>query len=342
MRRISSLPTLQYCGKVDSIGVGIETTNALRSTIFHKRCETGEWDKELLRNLPNNDYEEISKWKVPRNIATEFGILKYEDSRKEEIVALDSKFNLVDVADDISQEALEKIPGIMIAGHLDMAWEVFEGHRTESAVVVCDIKSSIFAVKDRAESLQLHGYGIGLCKKLNASRYKTAIWDACDGKYYVSDRIIEIDSFECLEIQDRIRNAANNNSDFVRGEHCSGCWKRDSCPAHLVDVSTGNDSFDAVLGGKATESDIRKALIDCKSMGDLANKVSDACKSWVDRHGPVRSEDGRKCWTAALRNGRMALDQEAVANELGLPDLKKFMRPCNDYKVYDWRLIKEK
>lgn len=334
MRRISSLPTLQYCGASDSISVGVETTNAFRSTIFHKRCETGEWDTELLKRLPRSDFEEISKWKVPANLHTEFGIVSYKHAVKEEIVALDSGFNIVDVPNDISQEDFEKIPEVMVGGHLDMAWQY--GHE----VVVCDIKSSIFAVKDRAESLQLHGYGIGYAKKVGASRYLTAIWDACDGKYYVANRIIDIDSFECLEIQERIRNAANNRSGLVRGEHCSGCWKRDVCPAHLVDASTGNEAFDRVLGGTATESDIRKALTDCKSLGDLANKVSDACKSWVDRHGPVRSEDGKKRWTGALRSGKASLDQKAVASELGLDDLKRFMKPGNDYKVYDWRLVK--
>lgn len=334
MRRISSLPTAEYCPKVDKIGLDVETTQSARSTIFHAYCDTGKWPEDL-RTLPEADIEEISKWKIPMPFVYKQGdvthALQYKNAIRESRVALDSDFDPVDIPRDIPQADIERLfPRTMICGHLDMAWVVGD------LVIVCDIKSSIFAVKDRCESLQLHGYGLALAVILKKPRYLTAIWDATEGRYHANDRAIEVDSFEASDIRDRIRVAASErDGGFRTGVHCGGCWKRSHCPAHLVDVPEGE--FKAILSGEAMEKDVREALVKLKQIADLQKRVDAACKTWVEQHGPVRSEDGKKVYKCQLRSGKDSLDKEAVARALGVENLDGFTRQGKDYPVFDWR-----
>lgn len=339
MRRISSLPVSEYCGKADEIGKDVETTNAKRSTIFHAYCESGEWP-EAIKELPKEDVEEINKWKVPRPLViTVEGKeirLSYKNAIKEIRVAVDKDFNYIEVPHDLPlSEVQGKFPSILCIGHLDMAWHVPE----HDLVVINDIKSSIFAVKARCKSLQLHGYGIAFAQMHKAKKYLTAIWDACDGKHYVDDKIVELDSFECEEYKERIRAASTTKTDsFVVGSHCGGCWKRQSCPAHMVDVPKDHKYY-KLLSGDATEADVRQGLIDARQLADTADKLKRAAQDWVKQHGPIRSEDGTKEWTVAMRNGRKSLDKSLIEKEFG--NLDRFMSEGNPFEVFDWRNVRE-
>lgn len=340
MRRISSLPVSEFCSRSDSFGDEIESTNALRSTVFHKYCETGVWP-EGIRSLPPNDVEEIQKWKRPGplNYTVDGKKLTFEYSTavKEVRVSLDNDFNFVELPEGIlPHDIADKFPNVLCSGTLDIAWDLPE----LDMVVVSDIKSSVFAVKARCKSLQLHGYGFGYAKHMGRSRYVVDIWDASDGKHYTDDSIVSLDSFEAEEYKGRIIEASKHREGgFVKGSHCSGCWKRDACPAHLVDVP--DSKFANIFNGKASEADIREALIAAKSLKDKYEKVKDACESWVQRHGPVRSEDGQKEWTVALRSGRKSLDTKAVAVKLGESNLDGYMKVGEPYQVYDWRNRRE-
>lgn len=336
MRRISSLPTAEYCPKVDRVGLDVESTNSARSTVFHEFCDTGKWPAELM-HLPPSDREEIQKWRVPMPFTCKFGgvdnLLQYSNAYRETRVALDKNFEFVAIPHDIPQADIETYaPQAMIVGHLDMAWDIPD----HDLVVICDIKSSIFAVKDGTDSLQLHGYGIALCKLLGRGRYVTAIWDASEGKYYVAGSAIEMDGFEVATIKDRIRRAASErDGNFRVGTHCSGCWKRSHCPAHLVDVPEGE--FHAILSGQAMEADVRTALVKKKQLEDLLKRLDGACKDWTRQHGPVRSEDGKKWYRCELRT-RSGLDKKAVATALGLNDLSTFERET-EHEHFDWRKV---
>lgn len=342
MRRISSLPTSEFCGMVDKIGVNVESVNALRSTCFHSFCETGKWPDQV-KNLPEVDFDEIKKWKKPTPLnltpllpeGSNNVTLFYQNAAKEVRVSLDSGFNFIETEPGLSPgEIDQKYPNIMVSGTMDMGWHI----PSLDLVVVSDIKSSIFAVKQRCKSLQLHAYGIGFAKALKVSKYVVGIWDACDGKHYIDDSIVELDSWESEEYKSRIQTAAKNEGNFVKGTHCGGCWKRDSCSAHLVEVPD-NDQFKSVFDGTAKESDIRNALVAIKQLKSRAEKLDEACKSWAERRGPVRSEDGLKEWTCGLRSGRKSLDQKAVEKEFG--SLDRFMKQGNDFAVWDWRNVKE-
>jgi hypothetical protein len=339
MRRISSLPVLEFCAMSDKLGENVASVNAARSTCFHEFCQTGRWP-EATNNLPESDREEIFKWKKPtpliykhENITYK---LEYKDAIKEMVVALDKDFNFVDIDPLVPQKDIAaKYPSAVVVGHLDMAWYL----PALKLVVISDIKSSIFAVKARCKSLQLHGYGIALAKKLGATQYITGIWDASDGRHYVDSEPVQLESWDCEEYKGRITSAAKNTGDeYTTGTHCGGCWKRDVCSAHLVDAGD-DDQFKVLLGGGGTDKDIRNALVVSKQLEDRAKKLKDICKSYVERKGPVRSEDGKKEWTVALRSGKKSLDVDALEADVG--SLEKYMKKGNDFPVYDWRNVKE-
>ncbi len=195
-----------------------------------------------------------------------------------------------------------------------------------------------FAVKDGNKSLQLHGYGLAACAATGLGRYLTAIWDASDGRYHVASSAVEVDGFEAADIMTRIRIASTErDGNFRTGTHCAHCWKRSHCPAHLIDVP--ESEFKAILSGDCLEKDVREALIKVKQMEDLRKRVDGACKMWVQNHGPVRSEDGKKWWRCELRKRPGGLDQEAVCRALGEENLDKYKKPAGESAHHDWRNI---
>lgn len=337
MRRISSLPTAEFCPQVDRIGLNVESTNSARSTVFHEYCDTGVWPAELM-HLPEADREEIDKWRVPMPFDYQVNgvsnLLQYQNAYREIRVALDHNFEFVAIPHEIPQADIEAYaPNVMVVGHLDMAWDI-EAH---DLIVICDIKSSIHAVGDRTNSLQLHGYGIAMCRMLGRGRYVTSIWDASAGKYYVADSAVEMDGFEVATIKARIRRAASERDGNLRvGTHCSSCWKRTHCPAHLVDVPEGE--FKALFSGNATEADIRAALVKEKQLKDLLKRIDVETKAWARLHGPVRSEDGKQWWRCEMRSRSGSLDKKAVAAALGVKDLSDYERET-EYEQFGWRNI---
>ncbi len=341
MIRISSLPIQEFCPMSNKIGQDQESVNAKRSTCFHSFCETGVWPEQV-KTLPESDFDEIKKWKPPISMRISIGdakiTLKYEDSLKEVRVAVDKDFNYIEVPSDVPQKDIAiKHPDAMIVGTCDMVWYIPEFN----LVVVNDIKSSIFAVKARTKSLQLHGYGISFARKMGATRYLVALYDASEGRHYIDDSPVDLDSWECEEYKGRITAAcANQGESYVKGTHCGGCWKRDICPAHLVELP-GESEFAKILGPSPTEADVRQAMVALKGRDTLNKKVDGIIKDWVQRHGPVRSEDGKKVYKAILRNGRSSLDQKAVQEALGVDNLDKYMKQGNDFIVYDWLNNKE-
>lgn len=337
MRRISSLPTAEFCPKVDQIGQDVESTQSLRSTIFHAYCDTGKWPKEI-EHLPEADREELEKWRVPSPFGLCLGdvthMLSYRNAIRETRVALDWDFGYVEIDPKLPQSDIERHhPATMIVGHLDLAWDI----PGSDLVIVCDIKSSIYAVKDSYDSLQLHGYGMALAKKLGRGRYVTSIWDASDGDYYTRPEAVDLAGFEAEDLRARVKRAATErDKNFVTGSHCSGCWKRTHCPAHIKDLNPESEFF-SVLAGTATEAEVRAALVKLKQNGDTANKVADAIKGWVSRRGPVRSEDGSKEYRCMMRSGKSSLDKVAVARALGASSLDDYMKKGKEYPVFDWR-----
>lgn len=325
---------------VDTVGTDVASTNSERGTVFHAYCATGVWPAEINR-LPPADIEEIKRWHKPNAFPYRVGdvthTLSYANAIKELRVALDWSFEPVDVDPELPQDEIAaKHPEVMVCGHLDMVWLIPE----RDLIIICDIKSTIFAVKDRTESLQLHGYGMAAAAKLGVSRYVTAIWDAQNGEYLVRpDGAVELDGFEAEDIRARIKLAATDRpGGYVTGGHCSGCWKRFRCKAHLVESAEGD--FAPLLNGTATEKDVRLAIVKSRQLKDLKDKVDQACQDWIRQRGPVRSEDGTKEYRVGMRAGRPATDYAAIARDLGVRDLEAYKKRGSDFEAFDWRNVK--
>lgn len=320
---------------VDRIGKNVSSTQSDRSTVFHAYCETGIWPATISQ-LPQVDIDAIKTWHKPIPFPYSVGgvtyQLHYENAMKETRVALDSNFEPVDVPLDVPQGKIAELyPNVMTCGHLDMAWLIPE----QDLIIVCDIKSSIFAVPDRCESLQLHGYGIAAAKKFGFNRYVTGIWDAQNGEYLTRRTAVEMDGFEVLELMDRIRFACSERPEqYTTGDHCGGCWKRFNCDAHLVETTEGD--FAPLLNGTATEADVRHAIVKLKSLSDLREKVKDATEAWVRLNGYVRSEDGKKLYRATLREGRPSTDYKAIARDLGVNDLETYKTKGKPHEAFVW------
>src|SRR5690242_3151373 len=98
MKRMSSLPVLEFCGKSDQIAKDVESSNAFRSTCFHKYCETDVWPEEI-KYLSEQDLTEIRRWKKPTTFFySQNGVhvrKEYEDADKERILGLDRDFNFL-------------------------------------------------------------------------------------------------------------------------------------------------------------------------------------------------------------------------------------------------------
>jgi hypothetical protein len=192
----------------------------------------------------------------------------------------------------------------------------------------------VFAVRSRTESLQLHAYGIGYALEKGAERYVVGIWDASQGMHYFGD-VVELDSFEYEEYCTRIERASTNESEnFIKGSHCSQCWVRSNCPAHL-DGTPEQEAYKALRPG-AKESEVRLALVEAKRLEDQSEKLKDAVKAWINLHGHIKSEDGSQQYGPILSGGRKSLDKEAVKRALGVKDLSKFQKKGKDISSFRW------
>lgn len=341
MRRMSSLPTAEFCPMTEKVGTNIESTAAARGTVFHHYCATGEWPASF-HELPAVDQEQIQRWFVPHPFPyTADGVtyqLAYENAVKEEIVALDHDFEHVEVDPACPQAEIARCyPNVMACGHLDMCWPLPE----RDLVLVMDIKSTIFGVPDRTNSLQLHGYGMGAAKRFKVNRYVTGIWDASDGKYLVRpEGAVELDSFEAEDIRARIRVASSErDGGYKIGTYCGGCWKRRSCEAHMV--VPADSEFRSVFDGSATGAEVRQALIRLKQLEDVKEAAWGAVKAWVAQNGPVNSEDGTKQYRYVISKGRSGVDNAAVARALGMENLDSFKREGKPYEKLQWTNSKE-
>lgn len=332
MRRMSSLPIVQHCPRADTIANDVETANAARSTIFHAYCESGQWPDTS--SLEEVDLKEIQQWTVPTNYILERGgkeyELRYSKSVKEHRVSLDAEFNYVPTNGESPEQISKLYSSIITSGSFDMGYYFPD----DGLVVVEDIKSSIFAVKARCESLQLHAYAIGYAKELGAKAYCVGIWDASQGKHYFGP-VIEVDSFEYEEYCERIRQAAlNTGENFIKGTHWSQCWVRTNCSAHLEGVPD-TDAYRIMRAG-ADAGHVRLAMVEAKRLEDQSKKLFDAIKAHITQHGAIDSEDGRQQYGPIITSGRKSLDKKAVQKALGVKDLNGFNKQGKDISTFRW------
>lgn len=329
MLRISSLPIAERCPASTSVP-SFGTINSARGTAFHERCEVGAWGPKF-RALSDSDKEEISKWEPPSPLMIGGKEFLYSKAQKEVRVSLGWDGEYLDLS-ALAQEEIELRQDVSLSGTADMLWVA------DGVIVVGDIKSSIYAASDGADSLQLLGYGLCAAKKHGAACIIPAIWDASDGRWYVGKHLSGGDLFDlevrCLDVAAKV---SHGSAELVTGVHCRGCWRRRLCPAHRLPES-GNVSIDRLLSNASepTASEVRSALTEAKKLHDISSEVELAAKAWAIRHGGLLSEDGGKVWKASLVKGRRSLDVEALLEASGL-ERGKFETNGKDYERWEWK-----
>src|SRR6185369_1939484 len=123
-------------------------------------------------------------------------------------------------------------PNLLTAGTGDCGWP-----ETDAAAVV-DWKSgarAAFNVPAPRENLQLAAYGLGLADRWSKPKMKLGIYLAREGKWLWDT--LHLDSAEGTALWERTRAAAlRDPAEAVVGPHCTECYVRLKCPAHLLPV----------------------------------------------------------------------------------------------------------
>lgn len=181
-------------------------------------------------------------------------------------------------------------PTAITEGTADVAWD----DEKEATAVVADFKSGARAAWDvprPRENLQLAAYGLALADEWGRSKMRLGIYLAREGKWLWD--LVDLDSAEGTRLWERVRAAAlRDPNEAVVGPHCSDCWVRTRCRAHLLPVTSASERVTALAplanGGALVEPrKLMRLLLACQAM----EKVADAGKEWlrayVRDHGPI-------------------------------------------------------
>lgn len=300
--RMSSLPIAQFCGRapeLSSVGSG---RAAAMSHAFHALCAGGpEAAGELVR-LTDEERAEVRSWKRPVDVTVGDVVLTYEAAEKELEVGLDSS----------GAYCPADYPACVTVGHLDFAW-CFEVDGQRYAFVA-DIKRSEYTVSDGPDSLQLHAYGLAYASKVGAVAYVTGVWGAVEGTWWWANAQVMVDSFDHLDILQRVLAAARNTSqDYAMGPHCQRCYGRSRCPAYLIAPSDAHAELAPVigLGTDLTPEYASKLLLTVFRVEAMAEKVKDELKQRV-RDGLVITDGNGKAWKPTECQGRESLSKRLL------------------------------
>lgn len=314
MRRMSSLPIAQYCAKAPELDVGAGRAAAM-STAFHALCDdqakgnnASKETETKLAKLTAAEIEEIKTWRYPEDFVV-LGIeLRYSEAETEVTCALGQDGEHIDGDTDKA----------ITVGHADMFWVIraeIDGEEVK-VVVVGDIKKSAWTTIDGPSSLQLSTYGFALAQKTNADYFVPCIWIAEDGTWLVGDPV-SMYSLEASKLWSKIHHAATHQSDdFATGPHCTECWSRLQCPAHMVrygDVLVVPGTLESELDQDSALELIRHT----KQLEDTAKAAKDYLKEWVRRNGEIPDGNGKK-WGPVRTNGReMTASPKKLRESLG-------------------------
>lgn len=203
-------------------------------------------------------------------------------------------------------------------GTADCVWE------GDDEVMVLDFKSGARAawnVPIPRDNLQLAAYGLAFADALNKPKMRLGLYLAAEGKWLWD--LLDLDSREATELWARVRAAALRDPDeAVTGPHCTECWVRLHCRAHLVPAISTFERTLALgpLANGNTPIEPRRLLRmiqACKAMEDLADAGKDWLKAYVKQHGPIVVEG--KQWGPVEQKGRESTSVKALKDS-GLYD----------------------
>jgi len=324
--RMSALATSRFCGRAAELSVGAGRA-AMMSTVFHARCANpGNYYDEAC--LTPEELETIGTWQPPADTSFTFGkdtfTLRYKDAVKELEVAL------TDTAGACSADD----PRSITVGHLDMAWRIDlpDGRKV---AYVGDIKKTQWTTLDGPESLQLIAYAFAFAALEGCDAFCCGIWQATEGQWHWGE-VIDFDSEQAGKLWDEVKHAASNvGGDFATGPHCSGCWSRLRCPAHLLPPETfvGTSLECLAEGAERTHENMLQLLTLKQRAADTLKVIDSELKAFANAHYGIKDGNG-KVWRAVICKGRETFDSKR-ALEVN-PELQVYMRQGGSYETYRW------
>lgn len=209
-------------------------------------------------------------------------------------------------------------PEAITQGTVDCVWA------EPDEVVVLDFKSGARAewnVPIPRDNLQLAGYGLAFADQMGKSKMRLGLYLAAEGKWLWD--LVDLDAPEGTALWERVRAAALRDPDeAVIGPHCSDCWVRLRCPAHLLPIISASDRATALeplgaAGGLVEPRKLMRLLHACQAMEAIAEKGKEFLRAYVKERGPF-VVDG-KAWGPIDVKGREQTSVKAL-KEAGLYD----------------------
>jgi len=298
---MSSLPILQYCGRAADFDDGSGRAAAM-STAFHAWCAGKPEARMLLDALTEEEREEVLTYLKPEPLEVMGFELSYEDADTEFPVGLTAKCEFPDLDDTVE-----------FTGHPDMGWVI--AHKGRKVAVIGDIKRSRWTTPDGPASLQLQAYGLAWAMENDCDGWVTAIWAAIEGGWTVGD-VVWLNTEAHHMVVSKMRSTLLPGRGFSTGSHCSTCYARTRCPAHMVRI----DEVDVIAGVLKTELDndsAVEALIQYYRMVDTAKKLKEHLEAFSKENDGIYDGFG-KVWKPVQVQGRESvLSAKALREQLG-------------------------
>lgn len=314
------------------------------STAWHSRCSGAVDAEQQLLRLTDEERAQVDSWKKPDDVMLPKGAkLKGPDGLRRDQLIDYLPYSLAEKELEVGLDAWghycdPKSPACISIGHLDFAWvvEMPDGMRI---AYVGDLKKREGTTEDGPYSLQLQAYGLAYASLRDCDAYICGIWAGEEGTWTWMKQFVDLDSSESVDIWLKVKAAIlNTEGDFCTGAHCTGCYSRFKCPAHVLPPETAVGTL-AILDGN-TEITPDKATELVLAIGraeDAIETAKKAMKAWAMRNpGKIRSSG--KVWTASQRDGRESLDKDALFK--AIPDAVKFLKQGKPYTEFRW--LKEK
>lgn len=317
--RVSLLPVSQFCGKAAKLseehGAG---RAAAMSTAFHaKLADPGSPDtRAKMAGLSDKEREQIALWKAPTDFELFGETLKYMDAEKEVPVGLTAEGEFVDNGECLT------------SGTLDMGWV------RPGLAIVADIKKERFTVES-PDTLQLRAYAWAWAKAHQITKFLTGIWVATEGEWIWSDAIVDMESFEGLELWETIKHAASNTSGQAStGDHCRSCYGRLHCAEHLAPIELASTWLAPATRGDIEIDELTQMLVMAERIEGMIDKVKEHVKEAVLRGAVIKHPTSGKVYKPTTVAGRSSMNIPLLLKDH--PDMTKYMRRGNPYERFAW------
>lgn len=286
MIRCSSLNEAQHCGLAATIEDGATNAAALMGDAFHAAAAA--------RFRPREE-----RFQEARSIA--IGQLggEHEAEVMEMVNRLAAEWSppphaLFERVVGLTRGGTAVAPGnpsVITQGTADCMWD----DEAAGEVVVLDFKSGARAawnVPIPRDNLQLAAYGLAFADELQRSKMRLGLYLAHEGRWLWD--LVDLDSCEGTRLWERVRAAAlRDPNEAVVGPHCSDCWVRLRCPAHLLPITSHAERSTALAplangdGGLVEPRKLMRLLHACQAMEKIAEAGKDWLRAYVREHGPI-------------------------------------------------------